>query len=191
MREGAKTVSKIFGYTRLRVKEKSDKEQVDALEAAGCKIIVKEGRSTGKVQKRDKYNKMIAGLEKNDVVIVYEVARFARSIFELFSMISQIVAKRAIFRSISEPFLDTDTESGRSCLAVLSALADVERRLVTLRTTDARYEHIAAGGRIGRRSKMSSEQIEEARQLRNLGWTLQKIADYFSVNINTIARNVR
>ena len=57
-------------------------------------------------------------------VTVTRIDRLARSTFDLFAIVKQIVDGKAQFRSLSA---DTGTSTGRLILAVLGALADVER----------------------------------------------------------------
>ena len=56
--------------------------------------------------------------------------RLARSTFDLFAIVKQIVDAKAQFRSLAEPWADTGTSTGRLMLAVLGGLADVERDLI-------------------------------------------------------------
>ena len=53
----------------------------------------------------------------------------ARSTFDLFAIIKQIVDAKAQFRSLAEPWADTGTSTGDLMLAVLGGLGDVERDL--------------------------------------------------------------
>jgi DNA invertase Pin-like site-specific DNA recombinase len=61
------------------------------------------------------------------VVTVTRIDRLARSIFDLFSIVKQIVHKGGQFRSLAGPWADTATSTGRLMIAVLGGLADVER----------------------------------------------------------------
>jgi DNA invertase Pin-like site-specific DNA recombinase len=54
----------------------------------------------------------------------------ARSTFDLFAIVKQIVDAKAQFRSLAEPWADTGTSTGRLMIAVLGGLADVERDLI-------------------------------------------------------------
>ncbi len=58
------------------------------------------------------------------------IDRLARSTFDLFAIVKQIVDAKAQFRSLAEPWADTGTSTGRLMIAVLGGLADVERDLI-------------------------------------------------------------
>jgi DNA invertase Pin-like site-specific DNA recombinase len=81
------------------------------------------------------------------VVTVTRIDRLARSTFDLFAIVKQIVDAKAQFRSLAEPWANTGTSTGRLMIAVLGGLADVERDLIRTRT---------AVGAAGRRSAGST-----------------------------------
>jgi DNA invertase Pin-like site-specific DNA recombinase len=77
------------------------------------------------------------------------IDRLARSTFDLFAIVKQIVDAKAQFRSLAEPWADTGTSTGRLMLAVLGGLADVERDLIPTRTTEGRSRAKARGQPMG------------------------------------------
>jgi hypothetical protein len=78
--------------------------------------------------------KLLKAIGPGDVVTVTRIDRFARSTFDLFAIVKQIVDAKAQFRSLAEPWADTGTSTGRLMIAVLGGLADVERDLIRTRT---------------------------------------------------------
>jgi DNA invertase Pin-like site-specific DNA recombinase len=72
------------------------------------------------------------------VATVTQIDRLARSTFDLFAIVKQIVDAKAQFRSLAERWADTGTSTGRLMIAVLGGLADVERDLVRTRTAEGR-----------------------------------------------------
>ena len=81
---------------------------------------------------------MLERLEPGDMVTVTRIDRLARSTFDLFAIVKQIVDAKAQFRSLAEPepWADTATSTGRLMIAVLGGLADVERDLIRTRTAE-------------------------------------------------------
>jgi DNA invertase Pin-like site-specific DNA recombinase len=73
---------------------------------------------------------MLKHLAPGDVVTVTRIGRLARSTFDLFAIVKQIVDAKAQFQSLAEPWADTGTSTGRLMIAVLGGLADVERDLI-------------------------------------------------------------
>jgi hypothetical protein len=60
----------------------------------------------------------LKALTPGDVVMVTRIDRLARSTFDLFAIVKQIVDAKAQFRSLAEPWADTGTSTGRLMLAV-------------------------------------------------------------------------
>jgi Resolvase, N terminal domain len=58
--------------------------------------------------------KMLDTLAPGDVVTVARIDRLARSTFDLFAIVNQIVDAKAHFRSLAEPWADTGTSIGRA-----------------------------------------------------------------------------
>jgi hypothetical protein len=123
-----------------------------------------------------------------DVVTVTRIDRLARSTFDLFAIVKQIVDAKAQFRSLAEPWADTGTSTGRLMIAVLGGLADVERDLIRTRTAEGRSRAQKNGQRMGRKPKLTEEQQAEARKRRAEGATLTELARSYGVGRSTISR---
>ena len=130
---------------------------------------------------------MLKGLAPSDVVTVTRIDRLARSTFDLFAIVKQIVDAKAQFRSLSEPWADTGTSTGRLMLAVLGGLADVERDLIRTRTAEGRSRAKARG----RPPSLTPAQQKEATRRRAQGATLKELADSYDRSISTIRRATR
>ena len=89
---------------------------------------------------------MLKAMAPGDMVTVTRIDRLARSTFDLFAIVKQIVDAKAEFRSLAEPWADTGTSTRRLMIAVLGGLADVERDLIRTRTAEGRSRRRRAGG---------------------------------------------
>ena len=119
---------------------------------------------------------------------VTRIDRLARSTFDLFAIVKQIVDAGGQFRSLAEPWADTGTSTGRLMIAVLGGLADVERDLIRTRTAEGRARAKGRGQHMGRPPALTPQQQEEARQRRRDGATVQELADSYNVGLATINR---
>jgi DNA invertase Pin-like site-specific DNA recombinase len=97
-------------------------------------------------------------------VTVTRIDRRARSTFDLFVIVKQIVDAKAQFRSLAEPWADTGTSTGRLMLAVLGGLADVERNMIRTRTAEARTRAKARGQPMGRPPSLNTGTAERGHQ---------------------------
>ena len=143
---------------------------------------------TGARADRRELNRMLGKLAPGDVVTVMRIDRLARSTFDLFAILKQIVDAKAQFRSLAERWADTGTSTGRLMLAVLGGLADVERDLIRTRTAEGRSRAQKRGQRMGRKPKLTEAQQAEARQRRAEGATLAELARSYGVGKSTISR---
>jgi DNA invertase Pin-like site-specific DNA recombinase len=82
--------------------------------------------------------KLLKALASGDVVTVTRIDRLARSTFDLFAILKQIVDAGGQIRSLAEPWADTATRTGRLMIDVLDGLASVERDLIRTRTAEGR-----------------------------------------------------
>jgi DNA invertase Pin-like site-specific DNA recombinase len=118
------------------------------------------------------------------VVTVTRIDRLARSTFDLFAIVKQIVDAKAQFRSLAEPWAATGTR--RLMIAVLGGLADVERDLIRTRTAEGRSRAQKRGQRMGRPPKLTPQQKEARRRAE--GATLAELARSYGVGKSTISR---
>ena len=129
--------------------------------------------------------RMLKALAPGDVVTVTRIDRLARSTFDLFAIVKQIVDAGALFRSLAEPWADTGTSTGRLMIA---GLAGVERDLIRTRTAEGRSRAQARGQHMGRPPKLTPQQQREARRRRAEGETLKELAKRYDVGKSTISR---
>ncbi|MBO0906267.1 recombinase family protein, partial [Jiella sonneratiae] len=94
----------------------------------------------------------------------------------------------ARFRSLAQPWADTDDSTGRLMLAILGGLADVERDLIKTRTAEGRARAKARGVKMGRRPKLTPAQKAEALERKANGEPHMSIARSFNVSNQTIGR---
>jgi DNA invertase Pin-like site-specific DNA recombinase len=184
---GTKPLGRRFGYARVSTVGQTLDSQLAQLRGVDCAKIYRE-KVTGACAGRRELLKMLKHLAPGDVVTVTRIDRLARSTFDLFAIVKQIVDAKAQFRSLAEPWADTGTSTGRLMIAVLGGLADVERDLIRTRTAEGRSRAQKRGQRMGRKPKLTEAQQAEARKRRAEGATLAELARSYHVGKSTISR---
>jgi DNA invertase Pin-like site-specific DNA recombinase len=164
-----------LGYARVSTYGQTLEAQLVQLKAQGCSKIYRE-KASGAQPDRRELLKLLKAIAPGDVVTVTRIDRLARSTFDLFAIVKQIVDAGGQFRSLAEPWADTATSTGRLMLAVLGGLADVERDLIKTRTAEGRNRAKARGQHMGRPPKLTPQQQVEARRRRAGGATLAELA---------------
>jgi len=183
----APTETRRLGYARASTYGQTINAQLAHLRAAGCTRIYREKMGGVRPDRRELL-KLLKALAPGDVVTVTRIDRLARSTFDLFAILKQIVDTGGQFRSLAEPWADTATRTGRLMIDVLDGLANVERDLIRTRTAEGRSRATARGQHMGRPSKLTDVQKAEARRRRAQGATLKELARSYDVSRSTISR---
>src|SRR6202047_5052730 len=176
-----------LGYARVSTYGQTLDAQLEQLRANGCARIFRE-KVTGARADRRELLKLLKAITPGDMVTVTRIDRLARSTFDLFAIVKQIVDAGGQFRSLAEPWADTATSIGRLMIAVLGGLADVERDLIRTRTAEGRSRAKARGQHMGRPPALTPQQQDEARRHRDEGATLKELAQIYNVGLATISR---
>src|ERR1700678_643644 len=176
-----------FGYARVSTDGQSLTAQVAELKAANCQRIFQE-KISGARADRKQLTRLIAGLDKRDILVVTSLDRLARSTRDLLNVLDAVSEKSAGFRSLRDAWADTTTAHGRLMLTVLGGLAEFERELIRTRTGEGRQRARARGVIMGRPPKLTPHQRREAIARREAGEVLTDIARSFNVSHSTISR---
>jgi DNA invertase Pin-like site-specific DNA recombinase len=177
----------MFGYARVSTGGQSLTAQVAALKAVNCQRIFQE-KISGARSDRKQLTRLIAGLDKGDVLVVTRLDRLARSTRDLLNLLGAVAEKGAGFKSLRDTWADTTTAHGRLMLTVLGGLAEFERELIRTRTGEGRQRAMVRGVIMGRRPKLTIHQRREAIARREAGEVLTDIARSFNVSHSTISR---
>ena len=181
------STSRRLGYARVSTYGQTLDAQLEQLKADGCTKIYREKASGARADRRELL-RLLKAIASGDLVTVTRIDRLARSTFDLFAIVKQIVDAGGQFRSLAEPWADTGTSTGRLMIAVLGGLADVERDLIRTRTAEGRSRAKARGQHMGRPPKLNPAQQAEARLRRAEGATLKELAKSYNVAVATISR---
>jgi len=177
----------VYGYARVSTDGQSVDAQIRQLRKAGAGKVFREVASGAKTD-RPQLRWLLAELAAGDVVMVTRLDRLARSTRDLLNTLATITGKKAGFRSLGDAWADTTTAHGRLMLTVLGGLAEFERELIRIRTSEGRARAKANGKSLGRKPKLTPHQQQEAIQRRDQGESLRAIARRYNVNPSTISR---
>ncbi len=167
----------------------SDTQDVSAqLKTAGCDKVHRDTRDSGKAE-RSRRARAIEGLAAGDVLVVARLNQIADSTLDLLDTLTAIADKKAIFRSLAEPWADT-TMRGAKLLTVLEGIAAFERDVRSARTEAGQARAVARGVKLGRKPKLTPKQEQDALRRRKKGETLATIAESLNVSHSTISRLV-
>ena len=137
---------------------------------------------------RPELQRLIDQLRPDDIVVVWKLDRLARSTQNLLELADQIKNAEASFCSLSEPWADTTSSSGKMIMTVFAGIAEFERDLIRERTDAGRIAAKKRGVRFGRPEKMNEEQKSLAKRLLQEDKSVSEIAKTFNVHKATIYR---
>jgi DNA invertase Pin-like site-specific DNA recombinase len=181
----------IVGYARVSTDGQTVEAQKQALQAAGADRVFAETASGAKTDRKE-LGRALQNLRSGDTLLVTRLDRLARSTRDLLNILDAIARARAGFRSLGDQWADTTTPHGRLMLTVLGGLAEFERELIRARTGEGRLRAKARGVHMGRPSKLTRHQREEALEALSVGAASQAdLARRFNVHQATISRLVR
>lgn len=146
-----------IGYARVSTEEQKLELQLASLKKAGCRKIFQE-KVSGTRRDRPELEKMIEQLREGDVVVVARLDRVARSTSHLLDIMEKLRDSGAKFQSLSEPWADTTSHSGKLIMTIFGGIAEFERDLIRDRTSAGRIAAKKRGVVFGRPKKLSDVQ---------------------------------
>jgi DNA invertase Pin-like site-specific DNA recombinase len=178
-----------IGYCRVSTDDQNPDLQLTALKRAGCRKIFTD-KATGATVKRPELTKCLKSLDSGDTLIVWKLDRLGRSLRDLIGLLDDLKARGVAFRSLTEA-IDTATPTGRAMWQMVGILAELERSLIQERTKAGRAAAVARGVKLGRKPKLSPQQVAHARHLREQGKSSKQIAPLLKVSERTVERALR
>ncbi len=179
----------VIGYARISTTDQNPALQLDALRAAGCERVFADEGVSGSATKRPALDKALAALQPGDVLIVWRLDRFGRSLSRLVQITKQLGDRDVGFRSLSES-IDTTSAPGDFLFHVMGALAEFERSLIVERTRGGMATAKQHGIKLGRKPKLSPNKIEHARRLIDSGESPRHVAKTVGVSTATLYRSI-
>ena len=178
-----------IGYCRVSTDDQNPDLQLAALKRAGCRRIFTD-KATGAHVKRPELEKCLKALTAGDTLIVWKLDRLGRSLRDLITLLDDLKARGVAFRSLTES-IDTATPTGRAMWQMVGILAELERSLLQERTQAGGAAAVARGVKMGRKPKLSPQQVAHARKLLERGERPAHVAQLLKVSWRTIERALK
>ena len=149
----------IYGYARVSSKDQNEDWQVDALKNFGVapeKIFIY--RQSGKDFNRPQYQKLLRGLEAEDVFVVKSIDRLGRNYAEILEQWRVLTKEKGVAIVVLDmPLLDTRNKKdflgtliADLTLQIMSAFAQIERDFIRQRQSEGIAAAKARGIKFGR-----------------------------------------
>src|SRR5579863_8536212 len=145
---------------------------------------------SGSKDRRPKLDLLMAGAKSRafDILLVWKLDRFARSLKHLVTALAEFDALGVQFVSLRDN-LDLTTPSGRLMFYVIGAMAEFERALIQERVRAGLRNARAKGKKLGRpRADVDPTQVEV---MRASGSSWREIAEKLGVGLGTVHRTLK
>ncbi len=133
------------------------------------------GKST---RNREGFAAAVAMIEAGgaDILVAAKVDRLARSLRDFCELLDRAESNGWTVMALDAPF-DATTPSGRAMLQILGTFAELERRLISARVTDALAVKKSEGVQLGRPKVVPDAVVARIVRDRDSGRSLPSIAD--------------
>ena len=178
---------KVIGYTRVS----SDKQDLQKQEHLLLKYAQQQGLrvndfirveiSSRKDTKERRIDELLEWLDDGDVLLVAEVSRLGRNMFEVIDIINQLGENGVEVIFIRQPELSTAGPHRKLLLAIYSYFAEAEREFISVRTKQGLAAAKASGKKLGRpKGSRDKERVldphrEQIKEYLALGLSLRRI----------------
>jgi DNA invertase Pin-like site-specific DNA recombinase len=178
-----------IGYARVSTTEQSLDLQRDALHAAGCDEVYTDTAS-GSKSERPGLKQALSHAREGDVLVVWRLDRFGRSLKDLVARIEELAERGVGFRSLQES-IDTTSPTGKLVFHIFASLAEFERELIRERTLAGLASARARGRKGGRPPAMTARKVELASKLMaDPAVSVDEVCEAVGVSKSTLYRHV-
>ena len=177
-----------IGYARVSTVDQNLDLQIQALQQAGCELILTDKLSGTKSQgERPGLQEAMGHLKPGMTLVTWKLDRLGRGVKGLVALVGDLEARGCQFKSLTES-IDTSTPAGRLFFHLLAAMGQMEREL-TIERTQAGLKSARLRGRIGGRPrKMTTGKVESARELLSAGMPPRDVARNLGISVPTLYR---
>jgi DNA invertase Pin-like site-specific DNA recombinase len=146
----------IYGYIRVSTdKQITENQRFELLKFADEKKLhidrwIEETVSSTRRLADRKLGKLIEEMRSGDTLLVSELSRLGRSLMEVMSILHNLMEKRVLVYTAKERYELGNNINSKVLAFAFSLSAEIERSMISLRTTEALARRKSEGKRLGR-----------------------------------------
>lgn len=186
-----------FAYLRVSTKDQTTEQQLAQIQGAGHQIekdraYVEQGVS-GKVPalQREQFSKLNERMDSGDSLVVTKLDRLGRDMLDVIATIRDLTERGISVVILGLGTLD-NTPQSKLTLAMLAAISEYERDLISERTKAKLAKLKVDGVRLGRPVKTTDEALRQKAEslfAQNMSW--RKVAAELGIALSTLQRMMR
>jgi len=186
-----------FAYLRVSTKDQTTEQQLAQIQGVGHQIekdrvYVEQGVS-GKVPalQREQFSKLNERMDSGDSLVVTKLDRLGRDMLDVIATIRDLTERGISVVILGLGTLD-NTPQSKLTLAMLAAISEYERDLISERTKAKLAQLKADGKKLGRPVKTTDEALrEKAEALFADGMSWRKVAGELGIALSTLQRMMK
>ena len=180
-----------YFYARVSSRDQDPKPQVEAAIARGISPAnIHVDVASGARHERPVLTKLLAELQKGDVLVTFKLDRLGRSLLHLVKTLGDLEARGIGFETLDG--VSTQGPTGKLVLHILGSVAQFERQLLIERTMAGLKAARTEGRTGGRRRKMTPQDIVMARKHMAEGkLKAREVAKMYGISERSLWRNLR
>lgn len=185
----------IFGYGRVSTKDQQSEKQRLELERAGYQVdywFADEGVS-GKVPalQRPQFAKMLSQIRDRETLVVAKLDRLGRNAQDVGATIKMLAARHIEVIVLQLGKLDLASAAGKLMLAMLAAVAEMERDLLVERTQAGLARAKVEGKILGRPTRTTDEQRATMVTRHKAGASISALSRDYAISRASVMRIVK
>ena len=187
----------IYAYIRVSTNNmgQTTDNQRKLIEDAGFKVDewVDETGVSGSIEAlhRPAFKRMMQTIQAGDTIIVVAIDRLGRSAIDVLHTVDYFKNKSVKLRVLALDGVDLTSPTGRLLITMLSAVAEMEKRMLVERTLAGLARTKAQGTILGTRLTVNPNTIKEIVDKLNKGDTMLSLSLEYSLSIKTIGKYKR
>lgn len=186
----------VIGYIRVSTEEQDlDKQEHLLLKYAQqhemqISDFVQVEISSRKSTQERRIDELLARLDSGDVLLVAELSRLGRNMFEVINLINQLSDNGVKLIFVRQPELSTAGPHSKLLLAIYSYFAEVEREFISVRTQQGLAAARAKGKQLGRpkgsrdKKRLLDAHREQIKEYHQLKIPLRRIRSILNPQLN-------
>jgi DNA invertase Pin-like site-specific DNA recombinase len=183
----AMTNPRRIGYIRVSTKTQAPDRQIEALRAECDELNIEYVSAVADA--RPVFDNVITNLQPGDSFVVMDLDRAFRSSIDAILTAEHLRQINVTFRILSMA-IDTSTPEGELYYTIVAGYAQFERRIISRRTKEGLAAARARGVKLGRRPKLTDEEVRAAHK-RLSRQSSEQIAQSIGVSRPTLQRCFR
>ena len=187
----------VYGYIRVSTdKQTVENQRFEILNYAASKGIfidswIEETISGTKSPSKRRLGLLLDKVQEGDIIICSELSRLGRSLLMIMSILNRLMEKKCIVYTIKDNYVLGDDIQSKVLAFAFGLSAEIERNLISQRTTEALKKRKADGIILGRPRGIANkvkltDNLELVQELLALKIPKAKIARIFNVSIPTL-----